>query len=87
MVSAWYRGANSRRSGLCFLWQQLGTIICSFGRNGTPNATGAAKRRAEERMSRWDAAKRRSEPPPAYLQLERVHKLKVKELQPRRRSS
>ena len=41
------------------------------------------QRRAEERMKRWDAAERRPEPPPAYLQLERVYKSQVKELKAR----
>ena len=41
------------------------------------------QRRQEERMQRWDAAERRSEPPPAYLQLERVYKSQVKGLQAR----
>lgn len=37
----------------------------------------------EERMKRWDAAERRDEPPPAYLQLERVYKSQVKLLEAR----
>ena len=39
------------------------------------------KRRAEERDKRWWAAEQRSEPPPAYLQLERAYKGQVKMLQ------
>ena len=38
------------------------------------------ERRKEERMKRWEAAERRPEPPPAYLQLERLYKSQVKEL-------
>ena len=41
------------------------------------------KRRAEERWKRWEAAEQRAQPPPAYLQLERVYKGKVKMLQAR----
>jgi hypothetical protein len=33
-----------------------------------------------ERMKRWEAAERRPEPPPAYLQLERLYKSQVKGL-------
>ena len=43
----------------------------------------AEKRRAEERDKRWLAAEQRDEPPPAYLQLERVYKGQVKMLQAR----
>jgi hypothetical protein len=39
------------------------------------------QRLAEEREKRWWAAERYSEPPPPYLQLERVYKSKVKDLQ------
>ena len=39
------------------------------------------QRLAEERKARWWAAERHAEPPPAYLQLERVYKSKVKDLQ------
>ena len=38
------------------------------------------ERRKEERMKRWEAAERRPEPPPAYLQLERLYKSQVKGL-------
>jgi len=41
------------------------------------------QRLAEERERRWWAAERHAEPPPAYLQLERVYKSKVKDLQAR----
>ena len=37
----------------------------------------------EERGRRWDAAERRQEPPPAYLQLERAYKSQVRLLQAR----
>ena len=39
------------------------------------------KRLDEERMKRWDAAERREEPAPAYLQLERVYKSRVRLLE------
>jgi hypothetical protein len=38
------------------------------------------ERRKEERLKRWEAAERRPEPPPAYLQLERLYKSQVKGL-------
>ena len=41
------------------------------------------QRLAEEREKRWWAAERHSEPPPAYLQLERTYKSKVKDLEAR----
>ena len=41
------------------------------------------KRTAEERDKRWEAAERRKEPPPAYLQLERLYKGQVKMLRAR----
>ena len=41
------------------------------------------RRLDEERGRRWDAAERRQEPPPAYLQLERAYKSQVKLLQAR----
>ena len=37
----------------------------------------------EEREQRWWAAERRSEPPPAHLQLERAYKSQVKDLKAR----
>ena len=39
------------------------------------------QRLAEERERRWWAAERHTEPPPAYLQLERAYKSQVKHLQ------
>ena len=41
------------------------------------------KRLEEEREKRWWAAERRADKPPAYLQLERVYKSKVKDLKAR----
>ena len=41
------------------------------------------ERRKEERMKRWEAAERRPERPPAYLQLERLYKSQVKGLKAR----
>lgn len=38
-------------------------------------------RRDEERRIRWDAAEKRSEPPPAYLQVERCYKSMLKGVQ------
>ena len=41
------------------------------------------QRLEEERGRRWDAAERRQEPPPAYLQLERVYRSQVRLLEAR----
>ena len=41
------------------------------------------RRLDEEREQRWWAAERRSEPPPAHLQLERAYKSQVKDLKAR----
>ena len=44
-------------------------------------AQRAEVRRDEERTKRWLAAEAREEPPPAYLQLERMYKGQVKILE------
>ena len=50
-------------------------------------AQRAEVRRDEERTKRWLAAEAREEPPPAYLQLERMYKGQVKILEAAFRSA
>ena len=64
-------------------WARAAVTAANIEVRKAEAALRAEERRNEERMQRWDAAERRSEPPPAYLQLERVYKSQVKGLKAR----